>query len=335
MSTHSAGLPRRRMNRQRDFRLAVAIAAVGVVVVLFVLRPKASPPAPVEAPAPVVVAPPAPPPAEPAPEVVTRATLTVPDSALVGSPVSVRWSGPDYPEDYVTLVPTDSADSVDGESYLTKSGRTLEFSAPEEVGRWEFRYVIGQSHRVLARAALVLRPRFAEIIAPRQAIMGTQVDVNWSGLSRPGDFLAVMNRGTSDAIIGDMTPIDRPAPVAVTIPMEPGEAEIRYLTKARKVIGRLPITITIPVTALFAPDEVAAGSTFEVRWNGPGNPADAVVLVVPGAGANGPRIRTPTAQGSPLRVVAPRQTGPAELRYVAGAKALVLSRRPIRIVPAR
>jgi Ca-activated chloride channel family protein len=266
--------------------------------------------------------------------VLTPATLAAPDSLVVGSVLLVRWNGPDNPNDFVTLVEAEIPDATYGETRPTRSGRALEFLSPDRPGRWELRYVAGRAKKVLGRTVVTLRPLSAEIAAPGQAVMGTRLAVNWKGPNRPGDFLTIINRKTSDGVIGTTSLVDRGSPLELTVPVEPGEAEIRYMTKDGKVIGRHSLMITIPVTTLFAPDEVVAGATFEVRWHGPDNPSDAVALVPLGASGQAPRS-TSTTLGSPLKLTAPSESGPAELRYLAGPKALVLSRRPIRVLPDR
>jgi Ca-activated chloride channel family protein len=178
-------------------------------------------------------------------------------------------------------------------------------------------------------------PLTAEISAPSQAALGSKITVSWSGPNRPGDRLTIVTPEVSDSVADVFVPTSAGSPTEFTLPVDPGDFEIRYITANHQVIGRRPLLITIPVTTLSAPDTVTAGATFEVQWRGPDSPADVVTLLPRGTPEGRRGVSTPTANGSPLTLVAPEEGGVMELRYVAGSKALTLARRPIVIRAAR
>lgn len=294
---------------------------------------------PVPAPPPPRAAAPAPPPAAPPPapeaELLIRATLSAPESIKFGESLTFHWTGPDNPTDFVTLVRPDAPADKYGMKRPTKAGWKLAFPAPAENGLWELRYVAGRSRKVLGQTVVTVRAPTAEITAPDQAILGTQIVVNWTGPNRPGDCLTIVARDTPDGKFESIVSVGNGQPVAMTVPSEPGDAEIRYMTNDHQVIGRHAFTVTIPITTLFAQDEVEEGATFEVRWNGPNNPDDVIALVSPQTTPATRHDAAPTMNGSPISLRAPRKSGRAELRYVASPKGLVFARRPIQIVPAR
>jgi len=323
--------------RRRKILLGSLLGLAAVIVVLVMTWPTPPPAVPV-APAPPpqrVALPPAPPPppAEPTPDVLVRATLIAANSILVGEVVTVRWTGPENPDDFVTLVKPDAAETEYGEIHPTKSGRNLQFSAPEEPGTMEWRYIAGRAKKILGRSLITVRPLTASLTAPGEVVLGTSFAVKWIGPNRPGDFLTVVSPDVSDEIVGAATPVSSGSPATLLAPVDPGSAEIRYVTKGNKVLSRRPITIIIPVTTLFAPQGVKAGSTFAVRWHGPDSPSDSITLVPRGTPDGKLGQSVPTAQGSPLTMVAPAEAGRMELRYMTGSKSLVLARSPIEIQP--
>ena len=307
----------------------------GVAVLLVLWWPARKPPPPPPPPPAKHVAKPQPPPPPPAPppDVLTRATLIAPDFVRADSVVTFRWTGPDNPEDFVTLVKPGAPDTEYAESQATKTGRMLSLTVPDEAGPYELRYIAGRARQVLGRAPLTVMPLTAEISAPGQAILGTRITVNWTGPNRPGDILTIVPPDAADEVSDTVASAEQGPPVEMMVPVDPGDVEIRYLSKNHKVLGRKTINITIPVTTLFAPDQVKAGSAFDVRWQGPDSPRDSITIVSQGArdGRYGPF--TPTSQGSPLTLLAPKDGGKMELRYMTGSKSLVLARRSIDVQP--
>jgi len=83
--------------------------------------------------------------------------------------------------------------------------------------------------------------------------------------------------------------------------------------------------------SLQAPAQVAAGTLFEVHWQGPAGQGDAVVLGSPGTqvalGTNSVR----RIFSSPLIMPAPAAPGEYELRYLAGSGGQVLHRLPLTV----
>jgi len=85
-------------------------------------------------------------------------TLDAPASADAGSRIEVRWTGPDGPQDYLTIVPKGAADGDYGPYTYTSDGSPSTLDVPPDPGDYEIRY---QSDRteigVLARRPLTVR----------------------------------------------------------------------------------------------------------------------------------------------------------------------------------
>jgi Ca-activated chloride channel family protein len=85
-------------------------------------------------------------------------TLDAPDSADAGGQIQVRWTGPDGPQDYLTIVPKGAPEGDYGPYTYTADGSPLTLDVPSDPGAYEIRY---QSDRteigVLGRRPLTVR----------------------------------------------------------------------------------------------------------------------------------------------------------------------------------
>lgn len=81
-------------------------------------------------------------------------TLAAPAEAAVNTDVSITWTGPDNPGDYITIVPKATPDGQYGKYTNTTAGSPLNVKSPMEAGEAEIRYMTGQGNKVLARIAI-------------------------------------------------------------------------------------------------------------------------------------------------------------------------------------
>lgn len=81
--------------------------------------------------------------------------------------------------------------------------------------------------------------------------------------------------------------------------------------------------------SLEAPDEVAAGSAFEVAWDGPDGEGDQIIVALEGNRVTYPAY---TGDGNPLTLTAPGEPGEYELQYVMAGTGVV-AQRPLTVVP--
>jgi Ca-activated chloride channel family protein len=123
------------------------------------------------------------------------------------------------------------------------------------------------------------------------------------------------------------------SPMTVESPIEPGAAEIRYMSgQGAKVLARRPIR-TLPVEIKFdAPARAKMGSSVTINWTGPKNPGDYVTVVMKSAKDGAAVHSALAARGSPSSIAVPREVGPAEIRYMSGQGNRVLGRAPIELV---
>lgn len=264
----------------------------------------------------------------------TAATLEAADSVGLDSPLSIAWTGPDNAGDFITFVPRTAADRTYGAYALTNKGSPLTVIAPPTVGEGEIRYVTGQGGKIIARRTVKITRPNVTLNAPSKAIAGADISVAWTGPANEGDYLTVVPQTSPDGHHANYTTLSGGSPAILKLPMETGDAELRYMTgRGAKVIGRQPIQIVAAEVSLSAAPSAPLNSLISVTWLGPANEGDYLTLVPRGAPdvQHGPY--TLTNQGSPLKISALNEPGDAELRYISGQGGKVLSRRIIVITP--
>jgi hypothetical protein len=261
-----------------------------------------------------------------------EATLDAPAEVVLGSTLSVRWTGPANSGDYITLVTKETPDGRYGNFTDTNKGSPLKITAPVDVGDAELRYMTGQGARVLARRAITITLPEVSLSAPVEVVAGATIEVNWKGPDNRGDYVTIVAKGTRDGLYGNYTDTAKGSPLLLLVPIEPGDAELRYMTgQGAKVLARRPLKIVAAEITLLAPAEVAPGAAVSVTWTGPNHRGDYITLVTKDTPDGRYASYADTVKGSPLTLTAPAQPGAAELRYMSGQGAKVLSRRSINV----
>ena len=72
--------------------------------------------------------------------------------------MSITWTGPNNPGDYITIVPKGLPDGQYRDYATTSNGSPLTVKAPKDAGDAEIRYMTGQGGKVLARIAIEVNP---------------------------------------------------------------------------------------------------------------------------------------------------------------------------------
>jgi len=274
--------------------------------------------------------------AEDKPEVLSPATLVVPPQVPAGAEFTVAWTGPGNHTDYVTIVAREAADSAFDTYRNTREGSSLKMTASITPGDYEARYVAGVSKKILGRTPLVVTPVAATLDGPAEALQGSEVSVAWTGPNNQGDYVTLVASRTPEGQFGNYTYTAKGSPVTVTVPIDSGEAEFRYMTgQGNKILARRSITITKGAVKIKAPADCIAGTDIMVTWSGPNNAGDYLTLVRKSARDGEFGNYAYTRDGSPLKIQVPIDDIDAEVRYMTGQGAKVLAREPIRINAAK
>ncbi|MCA8869186.1 MAG: VWA domain-containing protein, partial [Rhodobacteraceae bacterium] len=238
------------------------------------------------------------------------ATLDLPKQALAGETVTVGWTGPDYPSDYLATAATGDPNSKYLTYTYTRDGSPLGLVMPSVPGSYEVRYVMNQDASVIARAAIEVVAVSATLTAPDTAGAGATVMVEWQGPDYERDYISVARPGESGSSYVNYTYSRQGSPAALLMPAEPGEYEIRYImNQDNKILAQQAITVTEVGASLSAPVTAEAGSSVMVEWQGPDYPRDFIAVTRPGEAGGKVEQYVYTKEGSPVRLRMPANAG--------------------------
>jgi hypothetical protein len=179
----------------------------------------------------------------------TNATLEVPASIPAGSALSVKWTGPNEPRDFLSIDKRDAPDHTYGPYAYTDRGSPATIRAPDEPGEYAVRYHMASSYRVLGSAPLTISDVSATLDAPASAPARSRVKVTWTGPNGVGDFISVDAPGSKPQSYGHYDVTARGNPASVEMPDAPGAYELRYHTGASyRVLATRPIEVTPAAT---------------------------------------------------------------------------------------
>ncbi|SEW27058.1 Ca-activated chloride channel family protein [Aliiroseovarius sediminilitoris] len=266
-------------------------------------------------------------------------TLDAADEIGAGAVLEVAWDGPGYENDYIAITAPDAEDRTYENYAYTNRGNPAEVTSPIEPGAYELRYVAqGNPLRVLARRPITVLPVSASLTAPDQVVAGAAVDVEWEGPDNKNDYISVAASDQEPNKYVNYAYANRGNPVSVTMPLDPGTYELRYIAhgKPAKIIATRPVTVVAAQVTIEAQSDAVAGSDVEVTWDGPDNKNDYISVASADQPPNKYVAYVYTQRGNPAAIKMPLDPGTYQLRYIAhGNPAKVLAAREISIVAAQ
>lgn len=263
------------------------------------------------------------------------ASLQGADSAPAGALIEITWTGPDNPQDFITIVPAGTPEGKYEDYQYTRRGSPMKLTVPDKAGDYEVRYLMGQSpYRSLATHALKVTSTEASISAPSEVLAGAPIQFEWQGPDNAQDFITVVAANAPDQDYENYVYTRRGSPAELLSPEDVGDYELRYLTgQSSTVLARAPFRTTAVQASIEGPKSVEALSTVRISWVGPGNPQDYVIIqpVATESMADGPYAYV--RHGPELRVTAPAEPGQYEYRYLTGQSRRVLASQAVVVTP--
>jgi Ca-activated chloride channel family protein len=175
-------------------------------------------------------------------------------------------------------------------------------------------------------------PGTATLAGPPSVPAGSVFQVQWEGPDSRDDFIAMAEKGSKDLRYRDYTYTEKGNPADFVAPGDVGDYELRYVhAHTRKVIGRADIEVTPVKAAVQAPASTDVAVEFEVTWQGPAYPSDYISVARPDQGPGSYVNYTYARDGSPLKVRAPSDPGPYEVRYILGRGSQLLAKADITV----
>ncbi|PUB14909.1 VWA domain-containing protein [Yoonia sediminilitoris] len=260
------------------------------------------------------------------------ASLDAPETADIGSTLSVNWTGPGYDGDFISVAREDQAPGAYENWADPEKGSPLDLVMPETPGFYELRYILGEDKRVLATRPITVLAVTATVTGPDTAMAGSLAEIGWAGPGYPDDYLTVAGPDAPPksyehwAELGD-------GPSALKMPDDPGTYELRYVLPEGdgNILAAQPITVLPAEATLTAPEEVVRGRQITVEWSGPNGPGDYLSLARPDAADTKYEDYIYTRAGQSVQLPAPQEPGRYELRYVMGGAKRVIARVSLEV----
>lgn len=169
--------------------------------------------------------------------------LEFPASAPAGSQLSVRWTGPGNPREYIAVATPDAG--LDRyEHYVYTVENPVALRLPEAPGEYEIRYVTADDSRALARRPITVTGVGATLDAPAAVKAGSEFSVGFTGPNNEGDYIAVTAKDDAKRYF-TYSYTRRSSPLPLMAPAEPGDYALHYLTaREDRSLASQPIKVT-------------------------------------------------------------------------------------------
>lgn len=263
-----------------------------------------------------------------------EATLDAPPEIPSGSNVQVTWTGPDYRQDYITIVEAGAPEGTYTNYTYTNRGSPLTLTVPDTLGAYEIRYVLNQTDATLASLPVTLVPVEGSVEAPAEIPAGSQFEVTWTGPDNNQDYITIVEAGAPEGSYTNYQRTNRGSPLTLTAPDGLGAYEVRYvINQSGRTLASQAVTLVDSTATIDAPAEIPSGSQFEVNWTGPDNNQDYLTIVEAGAPEGSYTNYQRTNRGSPLTLTAPDGLGQYEVRYVLNESGRTLASQTVTLVP--
>ncbi len=262
------------------------------------------------------------------------AELNVPTQIAAGSGLIVRWTGPDNPRDFITIVPEGSPERKYKKYKYTSAGNPLELPVPDQPGIYEIRYLLGQSYATLASAKVTVTSVSASLSHPPTVKAGGKFSVSWEGPDNDRDYVTIVAADLEDGKYGKYAYTSKGSPLELPAPDQPGAYSIRYMTGGQGVVlAKSPISVTSVTASLKFDSPKGAGAQLEVHWDGPDNERDYITIVEKGTPERKYGKYRYTGRGNPAVIPVPDVAGEYEVRYQTGHENRTLAAEPLMVEP--
>ena len=163
-----------------------------------------------------------------------------------GAKFSVKWTGPNNPRDFITIVQAGTADKQYDAYEYTSQGNPVQLTAPDKPGDYEVRYLTAQTYATLGVTKVTVTRVSASLQAPAEAVAGTSFAVTWKGPNNTHDYVTIVAKGAKEGVSGNYAyTAQRGNPAQVLAPIVPGDYELRYSTgQSHATLATTAIRIT-------------------------------------------------------------------------------------------
>ncbi|WP_417244551.1 vWA domain-containing protein [Celeribacter sp.] len=266
-------------------------------------------------------------------------TVTAPEQVTTGAVFDVSWDMTVNAVDYVTIVPADADEGTRQNHIRARDGLSGKLTAPATPGLYEVRYVLDEGDRTIGVASVELVEPEVGISGPGIVRAGTQVDIVWSSVINPVDYVTIVPAGADEGARQTHLRVRDKTEGRLKAPEETGLYEIRYvLEEGRRTLASAPLEVVAadaPLddgAGLSAPETATTGETITVTWTGGGEGADQRIAL---ALKEQPDFSWISAQkieaGQSMELKMPDEPGLYEVRYLDVSNRTLLGRSVVEV----
>ena len=260
-----------------------------------------------------------------------KAAVQAPDQVDAAQKFEVKWDGPGYTGDFISIAKADQKPSA-YKTYQYTGTNPVKLTAPSDPGTYEVRYILSRGNQLLAQKAITVKAVGASIKAPDQVDAAAKFEVSWTGPGTEDDYISIAkpDQKPSSYLTYQYA---RKNPVTLQAPSDPGTYQVRYvLGQGNKLLAKTAITVKAVSASIKAPQEAAMGAMFEVSWTGPGTDDDYISIAKPGQKPHKYLTYQYTSK-NPVKLRAPANPGTYQVRYILGQGHKLLAKAAITITP--
>ncbi|MEM6276274.1 MAG: hypothetical protein AAF714_04945, partial [Pseudomonadota bacterium] len=235
------------------------------------------------------------------------------------SVLAPAWPRPDSAGDSLGHPQAGAEGTERWENFVyTEDGSPTTLLVPAEPGDYEITYFMRQDRTPVTSVALTVTELSTSITAPETAVIGSEIEVAWTGPDYEDDYIGIGKVGaTSSGQWESFAYTAAGSPATLRMPVEPGEYVVTYfVAQDRTALASAPITLTALTTSVTGPATAVAGQSIEVAWTGPDYEGDYIGIGLVGATSSGQWDNFAyTEDGSPLTLLTPPRAGEYEISY--------------------
>jgi Ca-activated chloride channel family protein len=163
---------------------------------------------------------------------------------------------------------------------------------------------------------------------------GTQFEVTWSGPDNTSDYVTIVEPDAPEGSYPSYFYTSTGPAGTLTAPTTPGDYQLRYVDGVTgATLATAPIAIADREITLDPPQEVAAGTSFEVSWTALEAQGDYVSIVPVDSALGTLASYFYLTVGPTGTLIAPMTDGDFEIRFVSGFNQATMAASPITVTP--
>ncbi|MFV2071990.1 MAG: hypothetical protein ACC742_04975 [Thermoanaerobaculales bacterium] len=185
--------------------------------------------------------------------------------------------------------------------------------------------------QVLGRVGFESRKPAATLDVPEKVENRSELTVDWTGPSLPGDHITVTRAKAPPTDYAACIFPGAETRANLVAPVVPGRYVVRYVSAVGQVLAQSQLNVFEVLATLDGPADVMPGAEIAVTWTGPNEEQDHLTITPLEAPGDEYLSWSPTENGSPALLRAPKTPGEYELRYVRDADGEILARAAITV----